>query len=89
MCACLAALEWERGYATRSRHGRGCKIRKLRANPRIEPRGKKPAGSAPLPQLEILEDLRERAKDIDTDDMDEELDEPRAGSRRSTSEREG
>ena len=76
--ACLAALEWEREVRDALSMPAAAadakdKKKSLSKSADSSPASKKPGGSEPLPQLEILEDLRERAKDIDTDDMDEEL----------------
>jgi histone demethylase JARID1 len=76
--ACLAALEWEREVretlcmpaaadASKDKKKSG---RSADSSPNKKTTG---GSSEPLPQLEVLEDLRERAKDIDTDDMDEAL----------------
>ena len=78
MRACLAALEWEREVretlcmpaaadASKDKKKSG---RSADSSPNKKTTG---GSSEPLPQLEVLEDLRERAKDIDTDDMDEAL----------------
>ena len=76
--ACLAALEWEREVRDALSMPAAAadakdKKKSLSKSADSSPASKKPGGSEPLPQLEILEDLRERAKDINTDDMEEEL----------------